>query len=420
MPNFDPLRAVGPKTFISYSFDDAELATRLDQGLRERGHRVQREDLHSLAGQQLTSAIRTAIENADVLVQLLTPASAQSDWVRQELEMAKAHIAEGHSLLILPVVLEGIALSDDLADWWHFALDTPDVSDTQLDQLHAVSQRALHLLPLAEDDPFCFDQAALDAAFDTTQAVRPVRIDPDNRILGWAEDTLEYARAKGFDGFLRQEERYCERLPTLIAHIEAVTGALIRALADHTATHFNQDADRRRCHHLVLGAFSKVVVGDLVLRAASVAPPSPHPLRTTHATPIKKRDAYFKDPSTINKPYMDEGYYHGIISGDLLDACHLHGAFDLVRMEIGVEGARPVRLLVPDIMFGSMKETYTQFPIRFDPEGEVLDGHFMHLILWQIAVHACMNYGALTSDGAHDIRDVVGWRREDYDAMGLS
>lgn len=420
MPNFDHVRAVGPKTFISYSFDDAELASRLDQGLRKRGHHIQREDLHSLAGQQLTSAIRTGIENADVLVQLLTPASAQSDWVRQELEMAKARIAEGHSLLILPVVLEDVALSDDLADWWHFALDTPEISDVQLDQLHAVSQRALHLLPLAEDDPFCFDQAALDAAFDSTQAMRSVRIDPDNHILGWAEDTLEYARAKGFDGFLRQEERYSERLPTLIAHVDAVTGALIRALANHTATHFNQDADRRRCHHRVFGAFSKVVLGDLVLRAASVAPPSPHPLRTTHATPIEKRGAYFKDQSTIKKPYMDEGYYRGIISGDLLDACHLHGEFDLVRMEIGMEGARPVRLLVPDIMFGSMKETYTQFPIRFDPNGEVLDGHFMHLILWQIAVHAYFNYPSPTSDGAEDISEAISWRLEDYDAMGLS
>ena len=52
-----PLRGLGPKVFISYSFADLPLAQRIQEYLASRGMQVRKEDETSLVTQQLSQAL---------------------------------------------------------------------------------------------------------------------------------------------------------------------------------------------------------------------------------------------------------------------------------------------------------------------------------------------------------------------------
>src|SRR5690242_13857243 len=82
------LRGYGPGVFVSYSFQDADLAKRIDETLSARGFQVRREDETSLIDQRLTEAIPRRIAEAEVLIQVLTATSNASAWVAREFAYA--------------------------------------------------------------------------------------------------------------------------------------------------------------------------------------------------------------------------------------------------------------------------------------------------------------------------------------------
>lgn len=110
-------RGYGPRVFISYSFQDADLAKRIDETLSARGFRVRREDETSLIDQRLTEAIPRRIAEAEVLIQVLTATSNASAWVAREFAHAVDRRDKRHNITILPIVFEMTSLPEAVKEW---------------------------------------------------------------------------------------------------------------------------------------------------------------------------------------------------------------------------------------------------------------------------------------------------------------
>jgi hypothetical protein len=77
-----------PAAFISYSREDSEFALRLAKSLKEAGANVWLDQLELVPGYSWDSAIETALKSATKLLLILSPSSARSDNVRDELFFA--------------------------------------------------------------------------------------------------------------------------------------------------------------------------------------------------------------------------------------------------------------------------------------------------------------------------------------------
>jgi hypothetical protein len=76
------------KVFISHSRDAAELAVHLAEVLEDAGFDTWLPERDTLPGENLFARMGEALESASALVILLTPASADSPWVKREIEYA--------------------------------------------------------------------------------------------------------------------------------------------------------------------------------------------------------------------------------------------------------------------------------------------------------------------------------------------
>ena len=78
--------------FISYKRGDAEDEARtLEDSLRARGFQIHRDLVEIQAGSIVAQTIRECLFRADALLLLDTPAAAESDWIRWEVELALRH-----------------------------------------------------------------------------------------------------------------------------------------------------------------------------------------------------------------------------------------------------------------------------------------------------------------------------------------
>lgn len=421
MNNFTTSGRMGPRIFLSYSFADSAAAQALADFLVARGHQVHLEDDTSLMDQQLGAAIRKAIAGAEILIQLLTPNSVQSSWVAREMEMAIDIRATGQDLAILPVLTSGVGKPAAIQDFWYLRAQAERLTSEEMEEVHRFALRSVFALPLDPENPFKLGETALSALLDVIgDSDRRVILDPEQQIMGWAQDTLDYATSLGDvgKGILAQETRYAEALPLRLAKAEAVLGVL----AKHTVrlvAEYASPVKRRALELQIIEAFCKVVLGEFALHAASVAPAAPHPLRTTLAVPIEAAQARWTHGGTQRSTYLEEPYYKSIFAHHLTDGTFTLGEAEMVLMEM-IGGKSKVRLIVPDIMFGSMADVYTRSSINFDPRGEILDGHFLKIIFWQIAVYAFYNFPEAAYKDRDVLDQVFDWKLSDYSQMGLA
>lgn len=100
------------RVFVSYSTRDINLAQELRVGMAAAGGEVFLAEYSLAPGQSLPAGIIRAIEACDLFLLLWSTNAKDSDWVPQEIGIAKAH---GKS--IMPVVLhEGIELGGFIKD----------------------------------------------------------------------------------------------------------------------------------------------------------------------------------------------------------------------------------------------------------------------------------------------------------------
>jgi transcriptional regulator with XRE-family HTH domain len=94
------LKAKSTFVFISYSHTDAEFANGFAERLRKAGIPHFR-DVKSIAwGEDISERVHQALEESSHLVVLISPASAQSQWVPYEMGYAK-----GRNVVLIPYLL---------------------------------------------------------------------------------------------------------------------------------------------------------------------------------------------------------------------------------------------------------------------------------------------------------------------------
>lgn len=104
-------------TFISYSTRDLVLATQTRALLEQTGSQVFLAEYSLLPGSSLSAEIIKAIKNCDLFILLWSKNSQVSEWVPQEIGIAK-----GVDKPILPVVLDrGVRLDGFLKDLKYLA-----------------------------------------------------------------------------------------------------------------------------------------------------------------------------------------------------------------------------------------------------------------------------------------------------------
>lgn len=94
-----------PRVFISYAHDDAAFAERVRKALADRGLEVSDPERDHLPGDNWAGEVARALERAEAMVVLLTPAAASSPDVKRNIEYALG--AKNYSNRLIPVVVGG-------------------------------------------------------------------------------------------------------------------------------------------------------------------------------------------------------------------------------------------------------------------------------------------------------------------------
>jgi hypothetical protein len=125
-----------PGVFVSYAHSDREFTRRLVGDLRRRQIRVWLDE-RLQSGEAWRQQLRMAIAAADALLLVLSPASASSDYVRWEVD-----IANELGKLLVPAVFQRCDLPDTVRQLQYVNLEK--------DYTSAVQQLKERLMPLAE------------------------------------------------------------------------------------------------------------------------------------------------------------------------------------------------------------------------------------------------------------------------------
>lgn len=102
------------RVFISYSHKNSRRAERLAKALKAHGIQVWFDQWDILVGHNLADQIYSAITSADFLLVLLTKASVNSRWVKEELDFAKMRELESGGTVIIPLMYEQCELPPSL------------------------------------------------------------------------------------------------------------------------------------------------------------------------------------------------------------------------------------------------------------------------------------------------------------------
>lgn len=92
--------------FVSYCSQDKDFAKKLSSDLRLFGVRVWIDEGEIKVGDSLIEKIREGIDQVDYLAVVLTPASANSEWVKKEVDIAMNQEIEGRNVKVLPLLLK--------------------------------------------------------------------------------------------------------------------------------------------------------------------------------------------------------------------------------------------------------------------------------------------------------------------------
>jgi hypothetical protein len=281
-----------------------------------------------------------------------------------------------------------------------------------LADIEEICLTSVHLLPLDEERPFQFrDAEARVFLAEIGGSGKRVIVDSGGLLPSWTGETLEYYGGKDqpfCDALLAQERKRLERLTRHYAVIDEV----VRRLAIQTMLEMERYSNPHEHVTLALKplqTYARIVIGSDVIIAASMAPPEPHPLRTTLAERIEAaRASHSRGYST---GYGNPGFYawaFGVTGGK--DA--------IAKMGMRAPGFEPIRVLIPRNVFGDMEDAYVRHLVPFDPNGELFKGDFINYVLPQIAVAASYNLADPTS-ARGDLETHYAWRLVQYDRMGM-
>jgi len=96
--------------FLSHSHADKPFARRLAADLRLAGHIVWIDEAEIEIGDSLIEKIRGGLDKVDYVAAILSSASIESEWVNRELDIASNREIDEKRVVVLPLLLEKVAL----------------------------------------------------------------------------------------------------------------------------------------------------------------------------------------------------------------------------------------------------------------------------------------------------------------------
>ncbi len=182
------LRGLGPRVFISYSYQDKELAVKLAEYLTINGFQVRIEDETSLVGSRLESELARRIGSAECVILLYTEAASTSQWVRRELEYAETAKADkgkaevklsytGSDLTIVPIVLchrNAEAVFGDLA---FIDAMNDGLSPEALEAIKRVCMSSVRVIEIDEENPHEVQTVGIERHLESSNLKKRVIFD---------------------------------------------------------------------------------------------------------------------------------------------------------------------------------------------------------------------------------------------------
>ncbi len=172
-----------PSIFMSHSSRDKffvrELATRLEQA----GVRVWLDEAEMNIGDSLTQKIGDAILRTDFVAAVLSHNSIASEWVQRELQVALQKEFSGKRVVVLPILLEPVAIPPFLADKLYADFTTPDKAESGIKSILravGVSAEVQRTVPQPVASPA--------APLKLSEAERRLALFEDLRIVGLDEE----------------------------------------------------------------------------------------------------------------------------------------------------------------------------------------------------------------------------------------
>ena len=114
--NMDDIDQNAPQVFLSYTSKDKPFAHKLALDLRKAGVHVWVDLFEIKIGDSLIEKIREGINKADYIGVILSPQSVNSQWVKQELNMALTQEIASQKIRVLPILIEKCDLPPFLRD----------------------------------------------------------------------------------------------------------------------------------------------------------------------------------------------------------------------------------------------------------------------------------------------------------------
>ena len=263
-----PLRGLGPRVFVSYSFRDFELAGHIAANLKQAGMQVRMEDETSLLGSQLSGTLQSRIGSAEAFLQVLTKTSVRSAWVAQEFGWAATAQSRGAGpRVVLPIVVGDTEVPEPIADWAYLAVPTgPD--EQSLDVVRRTAMGSVAVLPVDPDRPYQFAESEL-IAYCSDQALNDRRliVDPAGVIPGMIRSTIIYGVATPTDyqrQVVTQQRRVYDRYLRRLSVLDAYVPEFVRRVRPMTSEHWAPEEWPQQLADVVQ-RFARLAIGPTVL-----------------------------------------------------------------------------------------------------------------------------------------------------------
>lgn len=406
-----PLRNAGPRTFISYSFSDREIADRLNFYLSEHGFQVHMEDETSLLGQNLTESLPLRIGDCEVFIPLLTKMANDSTWMRKEFDWALAHQGMHPYRLILPVVFDRDYLYQPLHDWAYVDATSSGLTQDLLALIAHVSLQTVELLPLSEGDIFQFEQENVEMILnDAPGKGKRIIVDSDGVLLTLMHEILDFAAHANHPSFLAQEQEHERQIKALWPAMDQV---IPRLVAELQFAFKNWGRNFPCCAMEAMSRFSKLTIGRHLLKCAQLLPPDQSTILTVMADRIANAQKIVENAQAQNPGDWDLArmcWALGVYSASGTDRLEWIG-LATEKNKLGMTLAFPVKRIGPDWQLLLQMEAA--------PLSYILPEDWANYCIPQIAAHTVWS-AAAQGISIKKVAQRYAWRLSEYQRISLA
>lgn len=121
--------------FLSHSHSDKKIARQLAADLRAAGHNVWIDEAEINIGDSLIEKIRDGLDQVDFVAALISAASANSEWVKKELDIASNREIDEKRVIVLPLMIDNVDLPGFLRGKYYGDFTAPEKYEESLQLL---------------------------------------------------------------------------------------------------------------------------------------------------------------------------------------------------------------------------------------------------------------------------------------------